>query len=565
MVVLLCSIAAALLLLPPLELIEFIHSVDATLTIRANLYFFTNHGYFDVQSKWLPLLHMWSLSVEEQFYMVYPLLLFVTWRFSKFKLHHIIALGMAMSFLYAIYRSEHGAGQIYYLVFPRVWELLLGGILIAYPFPRLESQRLAECLTGTGVVLICLSIAFISPALPYLSVVMAAPCLGAAMIIYGNTGRQTTVGRLLSTKPFVFVGLISYSLYLWHWPLIAFYGRSILDTPPPVAMAAIVILSFALATLSWRYVERPFRSMRNGINRRELIRAIAAAACIVGGLVLTIRLTHGLPQRYSPAIAHLDSRQKDFEQERREIYREKTCFITDGDWHSQYRSDLCLTPDPKANNAILWGDSHAAHLAYGIEKAGRATNLHLMQATLGACSPFAGNHSPGSPEGCDQFNSYVMSKIHAPIGAVILSMRWNQDPPIAALAPLQATVRALLARGVKVVVLGPSVTYRIPEPQILEKYVTTKDLKYLDSRKYLDQQSLELDRNLKSVFGRMAGVTYISIYDATCPADRCPMTAGGDTLEFDTAHLTARGSELVAARIWPRLAPAIGVPVQPRG
>ncbi len=215
-VLLFASLAAYKLLLPN-DAYEYGRSLLATLGFISNIAFSRQMGYFDAPAEMKPLLHTWSLAVEEQFYILYPLFLFLVTRY--FRKRYAVAIGsvLALSLAYSIGRSDTQAATSFYLPTTRAWELLIGGLLAIQSLPKLRHQLSANLLGFFGLGLISYSVFAFSAATPFPGYHALFPCVGAALIIYSGMAVEPLVGRVLSAKPLVFVGLISYSLYLWHW------------------------------------------------------------------------------------------------------------------------------------------------------------------------------------------------------------------------------------------------------------------------------------------------------------------------------------------------------------
>lgn len=287
-------------LMMPDFLQNFGQSVVATLLFANNLLLAVTTGYWDLESSFKPLLHTWSLGVEEQYYILFPLLLLAAWRYARARIGVMLAILILGSLVFAEFGWRHFPAQNFYLPFGRAWELLIGS-LAAYLMPRLpERTRYDGLLSGAGLFAILFAIFGFSETTPSPSLYMAVPVLGSvAIILFCRPG--TLAHRLLAARPLVFIGLISYSLYLWHQPVLAF-ARVASPTPVPLwQMGLLAILSIVLAWLTWKYVEQPFRDRR----KIALPRFAAGATALTGALVaggLFLHVTEGLPKRIFPNI-----------------------------------------------------------------------------------------------------------------------------------------------------------------------------------------------------------------------------------------------------------------------
>lgn len=265
---------------------EFGQSIIATTLFSSNILFGSDSGYFAAPSLQKPLLHTWSLAVEEQFYIFFPLALVLIHGFLKSRYLLWILIAITLSLGASIYGVYHYAGATFYLVPTRAWELLAGSILALGVLPDPSSAWLRNLLSITGLGLIIYSVGFYTEATLFPGYNAIAPVLGAWLVIYSN-GEKAIVNKLLSMRPLVFIGLISYSLYLWHWPFAAF-ARYLMFRPfNAYDSAGIILVSLAVSILSWKYIEQPFRGRQMLLPDRKRVFAIAGfvmiAASGIGG------------------------------------------------------------------------------------------------------------------------------------------------------------------------------------------------------------------------------------------------------------------------------------------
>lgn len=300
--VLACTTAAAWLWMTPPQLEGYARALVAVVLFVSNIYFWRTDDYFAPAAELNPLLHTWSLAVEEQFYIVFPVLLFVGWRFGARRLLWIaVALSLA-SLALAQWGSRNAPTPNFFLIPTRAWELGAGAIcalLLANAPPRANAL-----LAGLGLALVAASVFAFDAATPFPSVYALAPVGGAALVIlYGDA--RTLVGRLLSLRPMVGIGLISYSVYLWHQPLFVFARIRSMTHPSAEVMLALSAASLVLGYLSWRYVEAPFR--RSGApplpSRRAVFAASGLAAAGLVGFGVYGAVTDGREASWRPASA----------------------------------------------------------------------------------------------------------------------------------------------------------------------------------------------------------------------------------------------------------------------
>lgn len=281
------SIPAAFLLLDQFELHAFSKSVLAASAFYSNFHFWKDGGYFETAAELKPLLHTWSLAVEEQYYIFFPLLILLTWRFGKrgmVALLSVLALG---SFGLCLWASQSAPDAAFFLLPMRLWELAVGAFIAFYGFRNNWKNDLGlagETLSFAGLLLIVTAFLTYSSALPFPSYYALVPTLGAALLILFSTPANL-VGRFLGSRTMVGIGLVSYSAYLWHQPVFAFL-RHVYEELNPLIMLVGVGSVFCLSFLSWKFVELPFRN-RVSIPRVRFLKVIGALGVMIillGGL-----------------------------------------------------------------------------------------------------------------------------------------------------------------------------------------------------------------------------------------------------------------------------------------
>jgi len=254
------SIPIAYLVLVPYHFKNFGQSLVATATFSSNILFFLETGYFQPNSELKPMLHTWSLSVEEQFYIFFPSLMVLLWALGTKKLTLVILLAGLASFSYANWGSINSPNATFFLIFSRLWELFIGVIVALILFRRdlKVSLFVKQVLSLTGVLAILISVRLFDEFTPFPSYYALLPTFGAGLIIvFARQG--TLTHRILFSSPLVGVGLISYSAYLCHQPLFAFARHLSVDEPTQSVFLALIVFTFFAAWFSWRFIEAPFR------------------------------------------------------------------------------------------------------------------------------------------------------------------------------------------------------------------------------------------------------------------------------------------------------------------
>jgi peptidoglycan/LPS O-acetylase OafA/YrhL len=249
-------------LLSPSDFRDFGQSLVAVSIFSSNLLFWLESDYFDIATEFKPLLHTWSLAVEEQFYLIFPLLLLALWRLNnKILMLVLLSLIFCISIIYSHWGAYNVPSFNFYSITSRAWELLIGVFLALFlwNYSSPKSIALNQFLSILGLTAICFSITTFDAKTPFPSFYALIPTLGTALIILSST-HGTLVNKLLTLKPVVGIGLISYSSYLWHQPIIAFANIYFLETPTAGMFLALIVFALLLAFVSWRFFERPIRN-----------------------------------------------------------------------------------------------------------------------------------------------------------------------------------------------------------------------------------------------------------------------------------------------------------------
>jgi len=347
----------AVMWLSPIDLQDFGQSLVAVSTFSSNILFWLESGYFDTASELKPLLHTWSLAVEEQYYIIFPLFLIATWRLGLISILALLFFIFLVSLGIAQWNAYNAPSAAFYLLPSRGWELLIGVFAAFYLRHRahLKSHTANQFLSLLGFSMIIYSILMFDESIPFPSFYALIPTLGTGLLILCAVPK-TIIHRLLSLKPIVGVGLISYSAYLWHQPLLAFARHKLFfDDISNVLLLILCILSLFMAWISWRFVEKPFRD-RVKIGRRAIF--ISSLA-----LMMTFSVIGGYFHKTShmPLSVKLSNKQIDFPIKYNGIlHNGKKCSFP----KLQSPEDLCeIKGGSKANKMILIGDSHARVLS----------------------------------------------------------------------------------------------------------------------------------------------------------------------------------------------------------
>ena len=420
-IVMLACIPFAWFWLLPGDMRDFSASLAAVPVFASNILFWRESVYFDAGTELKPLLHTWSLAVEEQYYALFPIFLLLAWRLGRRSVLALLLAAAVVSLGLAQWGSAAKPDAAFYLLPTRAWELSIGAFLAfhATSGQPLNMPKWAGELGGAiGLALLLYAVFFFDEATPFPGVYALVPTLGAALLIL-FASRDTVVGGLLGSRVLVGIGLISYSAYLWHQPLFAFARHRSLMPPGELVFAGLVVASLGLAFLSWKYVEQPFRS-RSVFSRTHVYALSVIASIFFVGFGTVGVLTHGTFHA-SPRldkVAGLDARM---------IINHGLGADCEGDYTDSPRCRTGEHPE-----VLVWGDSYAMHLVQGLQAS--RPGLQLVQKTVSMCGPFVdiapvtGRYVPSWAEKCMRANDRVFEFLrHSPsIKYVVMSSPFRQ-------------------------------------------------------------------------------------------------------------------------------------------
>ncbi|TNC81131.1 MAG: hypothetical protein C9356_11080 [Oleiphilus sp.] len=556
-VVLFACFVAAFMMFSPEHMERFSGALFYALASISNLYFWMESGYFDLSSSVKPLLHTWSLSVEEQFYLVWPLFIVLLVKHTtKALLISTIALISITTLLYAEYLLTDHASSAFYLTPFRIYEFGIGALLVFLP-RRTLSNTYKEILAFGGFALLIYSVVFFSEATPFPGLHALIPCLGAACLIIAGDSRA--LGSVLRARIMVRLGLTSYSAYLVHWPLYVFYSYAVhreLDWPDFVVL---FVATMVLAELSYRFVESPFRRRQD--SHRTAGDPGFALACLSMVLILSVPAAtawsqNGWSWRTADEIqelAKLGDRPTELDAE---AWGLGSCYIggiggsfvkTNEIFPDDFDVKNCFAIDDEKPNVMLIGDSTAAHLIYGLRK--QFPEVRFIQVTASSCRPII-NWS--AKHRCNDLVDFALfkylPKYQNAISAVIFAGRWyGEDLTIKRLAQTVKRVRRD-SHNVDLIVLGDQLEYKEGISSLASKHGRLSGLnQFLEkSRTKYEQSSNTL---LREEVSRWAG--FEDFHDYLCK-ETCSIFIDNELtrpLTLDGVHLTREGSDYIARRL----------------
>jgi peptidoglycan/LPS O-acetylase OafA/YrhL len=566
-----CTLLALALMMPS-DMAAFARSLASSATFVSNHYFYRLAGYFGGQSDLKPLLHTWSLSIEEQFYLVWPLLFLVVarWRFAWLP-YVVWAVGAISLVAAAVMVGEHKE-EVFFLAPFRAWELLLGAALALSTWRPALPAWMTELGAGAGLCMILASVLLLDESHDFPGLLAVPPCLGAALIILAGMERQPAVNRLLSTRPAAAIGLVSYSLYLWHWPLLSF-ARYHLDRPlDAVETGSILAASLAAAYLTYRYVEQPARHLTL-VRMPQVIGAgilSLAAITLTGHLLAASRWTFNL----DPEVRRLDAASTS-----RNLYR-RSCSGP----KNIFRDDEACTFGPPRSSAsydmAIFGDSHGDHYTPAMSVLAQQAGMSGRQITIGGCLALLGYYeitAPFSKEaGCrtlreamvkfvesnprlqvavlaHNWSSYTGEKIWQDEGRIyLLGSKHDVRSPQRSLEvlrqSLEQTIDFFEAHGVHVVLLGEIPLFNHDPIRCIAAAV----------KQGLGAQSCRIPVSdvqgrigamntlLADLARRSKNVSFFSPVDTMCDQQWCRPVMDGVYMYRDRGHLNRVGAEHLA-------------------
>ncbi|MEG3149067.1 acyltransferase family protein [Sphingomonas sp. ZT3P38] len=563
------GIAAWILL--PADFRDFGESLAAIALFGSNLLFWGQEGYFRLTTEATPLLHTWSLAVEEQFYILFPALLLLVRRWPGRLRLTLFATALA-SFAYSLWAVQADPGAAFYSPLSRAWEFLAGALLATEWLPPPRRRALGDTIALLGLAAIGHAIWTLSERAIFPGLNAVEPVLGAAAILYGTQAPGSRIAGLLSARPLVGIGLISYSLYLWHWPLIVF-GNYYLLGPYRYVRLAMVLLAFPLAWLSWRYIERPFRAPRLLLSRRRLFLCAAAASGTLALYGLAIALANGVPGRFDPVVQRLGEPgvQPDYACAGQPIATVRT------------RTDCRIGAAALRPSFVLWGDSHAAVYLPALDALARRHGIAGYDLTSLGCPPFlpirAREEKPNQwmfraarKRECAKRNAQVLRFLAETRPRVILlAAHWSvyggglhpdAETPGGDRRAFEAGVAALRALGSQVHVVLDVPDAPFAEPRRLAKAQLLGVMRRIEPRR---AEYLRRDHDFRAIAAELEQRGLIGVIDPAqklCGPLTCRITDQGYPLYFDGNHLSGHGAALVAPLFDPALRPPI--PASPR-
>ncbi|MCF8881614.1 acyltransferase [Erythrobacter sp. SN021] len=525
--VILVSIAVAYLTLLPAHMNDFSESVVAVIFFVSNILFYKESGYFAVASELKPLLHTWTLAVEEQYYVLFPPFVALVWRFGIKWLICLLGVAAAASLLLAQWGAAAHPEAAFYLLPTRGWELLAGSLLAVIEF-KYKCWKKNNFLSLVGLIMIFFSFIFLDATTPTPSFYTCIPVLGSVLVLM-FAGRGTAAHKVLSNRAMVAIGLMSYGVYLWHQPIFVF-ARHVTQPDLTTGLKVILIVSvFAISYLTWRFLEKPFRN-RQSVSRKQLLSFFAIFSVALLGFGIAGFKTSGFIGRYDAADQKL-----------------LLSTINSTNYTLGYFNSIRLRPfdeDLERKKVVLIGDSYGQDLANAINESSLRQKIQLSTYRI---STRCGNLYLE-----EDFSRFIQpSHLNT-----CRSDGWYESPKLRSLLSdadevwLASSWKAWQAR------LLPKSVARIRREFDVEVTVFgTKEFAQVDLRQFLKLSGAERRRDVTPVPLRVRKVNeiidsglqetrFVDVSELICPEFSCPtLTPDGGIVTFDGAHLTKSGAK----------------------
>jgi peptidoglycan/LPS O-acetylase OafA/YrhL len=548
-VTLTASFIIAVIALPPHDLTWFASTLIHSAVSTSNFLYWFELRYFGPAAERTPLLHTWSLSVEEQFYLIWPALMLIFFN-KRYNLTHYWFIGFLLcvsiiSIGIGQYLLETNTNAVFYLMPFRLAEFALGALVIWLPIINTKYRILEEILLTIGLSLIVFSIVTYTNKIPFPGINILPPMVGSVLVIYA--GRAKLIGKILNNSIMIWLGLISYSLYLIHWPILIFTELMLLRSITPIETIIMLFANLFIAHVMLHYVEQPFRITQHHSYSWRLKPAhfgIASAGLIIFLMWIgsTILIGKGwswrVPKEIRVALAGVDAAHA----AREAHIRTGSCHMNmwqNATAQGDYVDKNCLQIDSKRANYLLLGDSHGADRYVGLSTI--FVNVNFLQMTTASCRPLLDNKFRSYH--CKERLEYAFRNflLHNIVDGVILAGRWQRTD----IAALEKTLIYLRSLKTRVIVLGPAAEFKPWIVDLIFHYGKRQGLEQWVSQ-FLVPERLQIDRQLSDL-SKKIGVEYYSSINSLCPKHICSILNNhGRLLIIDEGHQSPEGAIIQA-------------------
>ena len=587
-VVILACIPFACFWAPPVEMKDFSQSLVAVSAFSSNILFWLESGYFDTSSELKPLLHTWSLSLEEQYYALFPVFLLITWRLGKQSIIALLVALFILSFTLAQWGSTIQPEASFYLLPTRGWELLIGSFIAFYSLRDNRNKYITD-QTSTlftqsfsliGLLLIIYAVFAFNKNTPFPSAYTLIPTIGTGLVLL-CAHSNTIIGKLLSNRFLVSVGLISYSAYLWHQPLFAFARLRSFSAPSSMLLLSLILVSIFLAYISWKYIEIPFRN-RNFIGRRKIFAFGLAGTIVFSAFGVIGHLSGGFLSR-SNSFTKMASIQTVVDSRCHNAGRRTAKQLANG--------DICTLGAGKIPTFAVIGDSHAGAIFESINNFKSEIPFQGYAISGGFCAPLINNFRLSrytSPDCIDTTKAAFKKILESnTVTDVVLYAEWSnytqgyriqgdENHQLPALATdedgtanlasenthifersLLKTIDALISAGKRVIIVKPTPEFNQPVITSISKGILLSGSNanlsfYAPHIKYEEYSQRNLEVN--KVFDKLTRVSFVDSGKIFCDGNKCQSVDSKSNILFsDTNHVTVYGADLIISEIMKQL------------
>ena len=550
--VLIPTFLTGFLILAPDDLLALSKSMIWSFFSAANIYFFSSidTGYFAEGSSELPLLHLWSLGVEEQFYILWPFaVLFLLKYISSIKKRIlIVSILFVGSLVWAqsIIVTNHSFA--YYILFTRAWELLAGAIVALGVHSGFRTKNiLNEFMAFTGLLAIILSLILVSESDPVPGLASLPVIIGAALLILSGVSHRTYIGRILSFKLFVAIGLVSYSAYLWHWPLLAFLRYALVEIDLIMAFT-VILVTFVMATTSYFFIESPLR--KNNVSTKNIFLWYFIVPAITIVVVSTIT---------SKAIKHKNefifpwTKLNEINSNTSPVYKYKySCQYSLFDIKA-YNEDRCVYPENINNSDVfLIGDSNAAHYLGMLRVFAKHYGFSIRNATQSACPMIFDTKfkciNPQFEQGCKIYRRTVGDEVKK-YNTVIVGVSWDSYYSLKGFKDSFQKTLDYLSENVQHVILLGKVPIFLGYNKECEIRAVRLDNLNCSSRFNNKNKESPANKYLRELANEYSNVKYFDIQSQLCKSSGCSPYLDNNPVYYNAGHLSMKGSEQIGNKM----------------
>lgn len=577
--VMLACLPFAWLWMLPDQLASFSRGLIAVSLFSSNILFWRESNYFEPSSEENPLLHTWSLAVEEQYYIFFPIFLMLTWRFGKSRVFWCIVLFSILSFLLSEWGWRNNPTANFYLAPTRAWELFAGSI-VAFIIKN-NGITSNNFLSGLGLTAVIFSIFAFDKSTPFPSVYTLVPVIGVVLLIL-FAEQKTLAGKILGTKLMVGIGLISYSAYLWHQPLFAFARIRTLTEPSLLTMAGLSGVTLVLAWLTWRIIEQPFRTKAHAFTRsqKNIFSASLLGTIAFLALGLSGHMASGFAGRYESQILKYEASKSD--------RPARDCIFGPDTSLPRHPQSRCTQANSDGEvRLLLIGDSHAWSISEELGNLLKTDNIGFYKAFYSGCAPIPNlrRGDQGLNHRCDTFNemAYDYAK-NSGIETVLLSARfplylhgnrydngeggkesggpayldvtnvsgstWDSNKRRERVLKAYETEIRRLAKDFNVVLVDPIPVagWNVPDYLIKNRIYNGVDSGLSTPFDNFKKRSEDVTNLFQDLAAEIPNIHLALVQEALCSDEtgRCINSTSDDIYYFDDDHLNSTGARLVA-------------------